>query len=89
MSATATFHNWGGLDALLRDTSISTLEPPFGLDSIFPLPTYVEPTPPLPYTDEADLASDATRPLVFYQITSEPLIRLVKDGGANTVRVER
>ena len=53
------------------------------------LPVLVDPTPPLPWTDEADLASDATRPLVFYQVTSEPVIRPVKDAAENSIRVER
>jgi len=64
---------------LLRDDSIAALQPPPDVSDVFPLRIYRDPAPELPFTDEAGLLSDPTRPLVFYRYLGIDTITLTKD----------
>jgi len=75
---------------LLRDDSITSLSPPPELNEIFPLKTYKDPGPSLPFTDESGLLTDPTRPLVFYMYSGIAMIYLYKDTtpGMESVRID-
>ena len=68
---------------------ITTLDPRPALQSKFPLGTFRNPAPPMPYSETPGLVSDASRPLVLFGYTKPVAVFLVKDPVTDSVVVSR